>query len=506
MSLLRNIGALSAANILVQGIRFAYSFVFRMILGPQLTGIWNLANLVMGYLLTATAGIGVGSERKIPILRGQERSREADRVRSLLFSFTLLEGLAVSLILWGYLLWRGAGYEEKEFWALVAVGAYAIMTRLMTGYFIAFRTIHEFVDLSKVMVVSALFDVAIVLPAIYLFSFYGLLVGFGASSACKLAWIDRVRRRHRLFPVRWHLDSERLKELLSVGFPITVGNYFWKVFVTLDSLLVVWLMGTTSLAYYTVGAALLVQLSEIPTNVSTVLAPRLFEKFGRFSRIDSLRGDLRNFFSGTLLCVAPVLCTLGFFGVPFLIRHLIPKFGEGIVAVQILVFALFFVPQTHVPNQIYILMKRRVEYSVLIVIGIAAIGLFTLVLHHVYGSIAAIAVGALCGYAVYFVVLVYRVLKTFFRIEDVWWVYRRLAVSFLWCSFVLWGIAVYGPAAGDPFLEDLLVTAGKVVLALAMIGPVVWFGGSETGLVRLLARWWWARRSPVKVAGDQPTH
>ncbi len=503
MSFVRNVGALSVANIVVQGIRFAYSFIFRMILGPQLTGIWNLANLVLGYLLTATSGISVGSERKIPILHGQEREGEANRVRSLLFSVTTLESLVVSLLLWGYLLWQKDGYGENEFWALIGVGFYAVLTRLMSSYYVAFRTIHQFVNLSKVMVVAAILDVVIVLPAIHFFSFHGLLVGFGISSAGKLAWADSIRRRHRLFPMGIHIDWKRLKGLLSVGFPITVGNYFWKVFVTLDSLLIVWLMGTTSLAYYTVGAAMLIQLSEIPTNVSTVLAPRLFEKFGKFSGVHSLRDDLRKFFSGTLLCIAPVLCTLGFFGIPFLVRHLIPKFGEGIIVAQILIFALFFVPQTHVPNQILILMKRRVEYSVLIVVGIMAVGAFTLLLYRRYGSIAAVALGALSGYALYFVLLVYRVLKTFFRVEDVWWVYRRLAATFVWCSAVLWGITAYHPEVGESLVEGCLFSAGKTTLALVLISPIVWFGGTESGVKEMLVGWWLRRRSPHEVAGSQ---
>jgi O-antigen/teichoic acid export membrane protein len=260
-----------------------------------------------------------------------------------------------------------------EFWAIAAVGLYAILSRIMLCYTVAFRTIHQFVNLSKVMVIQALLDVVIILPVIYFFSFYGLLVGFGIAASLKLLWFDQVRRGHRLFPIGWHFNRDRLKELLSVGFPIMVGNYFWKVFVTLDSLFVVWIMGTTSLAYYTVGAAMLIQLSEIPTNVSTVMTPRLFEKFGRHSNIDSLKSDLRKFFSGTLLCIAPVLCTVGFFGIPFMVRHLIPEFSEGIVVVQVLVFALFLVPQTHVPNQILVLFKKRVEYSLLIIVGIVSV-------------------------------------------------------------------------------------------------------------------------------------
>jgi O-antigen/teichoic acid export membrane protein len=501
VSLLKNIGALSVANIAVQGVRFAYSFVFRMILGPQLTGVWNLVNLVLGYLAIATAGIAVGAERKIPILRGKGREEDAARVRSLLFSFTLLEAVAVCLLLWGYIYWRGAEYGTWEVRALAAAGVYALLSRIMACYVIAFRTIHEFVNLSKIMVTLALLDVVIVLPAIGLFSFPGLLVAFGISSALKLVWYDRIRKRHGLFPIGWNLDVGRLKELLSIGFPIMIGNYLWRFFVTLDSLLVVWIMGTTSLAYYTVGAALLVQLSEIPTNVSTVLTPRLFEKFGESMDIGSLRPDLMRFFSGTLLCIAPLLCTAGFFGIPFLVRRLIPDFAEGIVVVRILVFALFFVPQTHIPNQILILLKRRVEYSLLIVAGIVAVASCVLTFHAVSGTLAAVALGALSGYALYFLLLVHRVVGRLFGTAAAMRVHRRVAASFLWCSAVLWGIAAWIPDPDGGVLGDLVVTIGKALLALLLIGPVIRQGGREIGLYHSLVDLLRAGRSKLKAAG-----
>jgi O-antigen/teichoic acid export membrane protein len=504
MSLVKNVGALSLANILVQSIYFAYSFIFRMILGPQLTGIWNLARLVLGYLSTASAGVEIGSERKIPILYGEGKKDEAVKVRSLLFSYALIEALLVAMILWGYLLFRGGNYGEQEFWALVAVGAYAVFNRLMSCFIISYRTIHQFVNLSKVMVVQALLDVVIILPVLYFFSFYGLLVAFGVSLFFKLVWFDRIRRKNSIFQMKWHFSLKRLKGLLSLGFPIMIGNYFWKIFVTLDSILVVWFMGTTSLAYYTVGAAILIQLSEIPTNVSSVMTPRLFEKFGKSSKTTSLLPDLRRFFSGNLLCIVPILCCLGFFGIPFLVRHLIPEFAEGIIVVQILIFALFIIPQTHIPNQLLVLLKKRIEYSVLILAGISAVASLVLVFHTIHASIGAVALGAISGYAIYFLLLVYRVLSQLYGVGEVWWVYRRFTVGLAGTASVLWGISALFPGTGDSVAGDLLLTLGKGSLALVMVAPLVWFGGTEIGLKEFLLQRMWRRSSSAEAVGDHP--
>ena len=504
MSLMKNVGALSIANIVVQVIMFVYSFVLRMILSPQLTGIWNLARLVLGYLSTATSGIGVGSERKIPILRGEGREVEAEEVRSNLFSYTLVESLLLALLVWGSIIWRKDAYESGEFWAIAAGGVYAVLTRLMSCYVIAFRTIHQFVNLSRIMVFFSVLDVVVILPAIYFFSLYGLLVGFGISGFLKLVWVDRIRRKKRIFNMGWQLHWSSLKDLLSVGFPIMVGNYFWKLFVTLDSLLIVWLMGTTSLAYYTVGAAMMVQLSEIPTNVSTVLTPRLFEKFGKFMDAEAIKPDLRNFFSGTLLCVAPLLCIIGFFGIPFLVRNLIPKFAEGIIVVKILIFAIFFIPQTHIPNQLLILNKARVEYSRLIIAGIAAISLFILVFYTIEGSMAAVALGTLAGYGTYFFVLIYRVLRRFFDSGEVWWVYRRAVVSVVWSSSVLLGVSHLFPGQPVGVLGDLLHSIGQGIISMILIAPLVWFGGSEMGLIDYVLSRHRRRRCGVETIEDFP--
>lgn len=404
MTFFQNVIALIKANLFVQGAGVIKGIVIKRILGPQAVGIFAFMQLVLGYVQFFNLGTPTAASRELPYWHGKDDIQAQDRIRSTLFATTLFESAIAGALFFVYL-FRYHDPGTATFWALFPVPIFALAMKIAIAMAIAFESLQQFVLLGKIYTLQSVVDFALKISFALLWGLSGLIVAFGIVLAINVALFFVYSKKLALFTIRPRFYISHLKRLLRIGIPLEVAAYGGKVFNTLDSLLVTLWLGTGSLAYYSVGAGLFLQLSEIPSKVGTVLMPKIMQTFGKSDDLSAVKTEVFRFLVGNVTVVVPFICASGFWGGEWLIRIILPRFLPAIPVIHILVFGLFFIPQRPILNLLFVIKEQLLRYIVIVLIGICIL----------FGAIKGatltgrqldqIAYGTLGGYGLYFLVL-----------------------------------------------------------------------------------------------------
>jgi O-antigen/teichoic acid export membrane protein len=173
-----------------------------------------------------------------------------------------------------------------------------------------------------------------------------------------------------------------------------------------DKKLVLGFLGTTAVGIYGLGRSFTQVLAVSGGIIGPVLYPRITERYGQTRDVASLKNlvALPTLVLGAFL---PLLLGYAWFGLPALVRWLLPAFQPGVLSAQILFVAtaIYLITGTSV----YLLAALRHQVlSLFLYAGGVGLGLaFEYVALRVGWGLAGVAVGAAVGNMVYsFVIIV----------------------------------------------------------------------------------------------------
>jgi O-antigen/teichoic acid export membrane protein len=400
--------ALGASGIIGQGATLFGSVWTRRILGPQLTGIWNLAQLISKYLERATLGVDAGCERLIPMLLGSNQTDKEQKTANQLIIFTAIEAVVVGTIVFAYAMVRRHHSDQKMFIAVAAAAIISVLLRIGNSYTTLLRSRQEFVRLSRVESIYAIISQVLMVVGASAAGLYGLIIGFVSGIGARLALLDAVRRARRLVTLAGRIEYGLLKDLIKFGFPISLGNQIWGLFASVDSLIVAAMLGTTTLAFYSLAWTFYRQMEIFQVNFNTILVPRVLSKIGSGNQMGEVHCDIERFLTINISVLAPLSASVLFFAVPAGIMFLLPAFEPAIPIVRLFSIALFFIPQSHLLNNALLAISGPRIYVVLAGFGALATGVFAILGASVVGrSIEYVAGGTIASYIIYSFVLMW---------------------------------------------------------------------------------------------------
>jgi O-antigen/teichoic acid export membrane protein len=468
---LRNALAYSSGNVVSQIARVTQEFIVRRLLPPAVLGVWNFVLVVQGFVATFDAGIIDATSRELPILHGARNVDEVVKVRSTAFWSKLGQNI---LLAFGIIVYAAVSWRKYDRYFLVALGVAALLVIIssVSESFIMFhQSAQSYVPLAKVLVLTSIIYASLLSAGALLGGLGGLMLAGVAAFLVQSALIARSGFRHKL-GIRKIWDRGAFKRLIAFGLPFRLVDYPAQLFPLIDVLFVTKFMGLEALAIYATARAIFTQATQIPTMMGNVVIMRLFNLSGGNTSRHQLGQDLMRFLLAQYLITIPLIIC-GVMGVmTFLVVQLIPRYALSLPVLQTILFSFYFIPQTNLVRNFWVLDKRIRAIGVANVVGLigmlasygAAFFLFGINL----GSIALATVG---GYAVFFLALMFSVGREVWGMQKMLVLCLHVAVSIIWTSSVIHFVGKEPSSPG--VLNGLISLSLMLAKSILLLSPLM---------------------------------
>ncbi len=293
MSFLKDTIFYSSSTLLTQLITFIRGIGVRAILIPEVLGIYNFIQVVLGFITVLDLGSSTAASRELPILRGKKAFEKENLIRSTVFWFTLLQSLVVGFGTIVYAIIYKDNYSNWEFAGFGIAALMLIISGSFSCYKIYFQSAQQYSSLSLIIFIVGVFEAVSFVGGAYFFGINGLLIAYVGISLIK-TFIFIGKGYIENIGVGGEFSIKSLKELLVFGFPLKIIDYPKQYMMMIDILWVTALMDIKSLAIYTTSRLFYTQSTQISINMATVFETRIIQRFGREGSLSKIAVHIKN--------------------------------------------------------------------------------------------------------------------------------------------------------------------------------------------------------------------
>ena len=387
--LFREFLGFGSTTLLEQVTRTVVNLVVAAHVGPASWGEWYLLNLVLRYGGLSHLGALNGMNRQYPLEIGRQRRPEAVLLRRASLGFVLITLAITIAAATGIVVLSGALAVRSVFLTLGLLGTQQVFTYAETSL----KADTRFGDLSRAKLASALLLPVMVLPLAWVWGIDGFILGQGLALAA--VTLVLITRDPAMFVPS--LDARRSIRLVRIGLPIMLVGVLFALFTTVDRWVIVSVLDTRALGYYSLAIMALGAVTLFPTVLAQQFYPRMARAWGEredwaeMGRLASRQGWLA--FGSTLPIVV-----LGWLLAPPLIRAVLPAYVSGIGPMLITLAAppLPFFGQGYA--NVLNVTDHQYRYMALILVSIGANAALSLALVRRFGLVG-VGTGTLLAYA-----------------------------------------------------------------------------------------------------------
>lgn len=398
--LLKNILAYSGVNLFSQVLTLGQNLVVRGLLAPPVMGIWNYVGVVQGFLGTFDIGINAAAIRELPLLHGQGRLEEEAQARATAFWSSLAQGLLFMTLILGYLVW---GWQSLEYKISLLVAALLVVTNSLKDCLTTFlQGAQQYVPLSRVQFLTVILHASALCLGAYFGGIYGLMLGAVLVQFCLAAMLLTTCLGQGL-GIGYPWNRQIFGRLAGFGLPLRLVDYPLSLFLMLDVLCVTKFLPVSALALYATGRMISLSANELISRMGTVIITRINERGVAPAGRALVAEELRLFLLFEYLVLLPALIFPAFFVSSFLIGRFIPKYYLAVEVTRILLISLFFVPQTTLVRNFWILDKRLLSLGISNIVGfLAGVSALALAVWTLGLSLVTVAWAMVAGLIIYF--------------------------------------------------------------------------------------------------------
>ncbi len=448
--------------------------------------------MVTAYLTYLHLGVIDGISKRIPVLIGQGREKEAERLERAGITVVFLTALAGASVMWAYaLLATGTGVKTR--YALAIGGVYLIFMQVSTVFRLVLRARQQFRLMARATVIEALVLLALVVAGSALMDAPGTMVGW----AIGLGVVCLYLMSHKVLPVMPLLDIRAAVELAKAGMPILGVNLCHRILRTIDKVVIVKVFGAGTLGFYDVAWQLSAYLYNVPGAVGEVVTPKVLKAHGEGNSAAITGAVLQG--TKAMGILMPALAGFTALAGPIMLRVILPRYVDAIAPVQILLMAMVLLAVPTALRATLIARNRETEMMVCDLAAAAVAGSLVWWLASRDAPMHELALGAGVGWAIGGLLTTWRGLLALdvpaTRIANLLaWAIVPLA----YCSAVLFVLkgGVPGISLSDsPMMADLI----GVPIFVALTAPLIWIAERQTGIVSRLRR-----REEPRDPGENP--
>jgi O-antigen/teichoic acid export membrane protein len=292
-----------------------------------------------------------------------------------------------------------------------------------------------------------------------------------------------VAARRAGISIQRRFSWSRLRSLLALGFPLRVVDFPQQIIATLDLLVVTKLLGVRALAIYSFARLVFLQAATVPGPIGNVFVMRAFRLTGANVSRSDLARDAREFLLLEYLVVLPlVICAaVQVFGL--LTVTVLPAYTRSTAVLSILIFAVYFVPQTTIIRNFWMIDRRFRRIAVSNIVGLLAHGIGLAVAIWIDGlSLTAIAAGTLAGWAGYYAWIIATVGRELFGARSAVTLALHAVTGAALTRVILWIVPAISGHHGN--VDAVLQTARNLGLSVLLLAPLAAYGLWRTDVRR----------------------
>ena len=394
--MLRDTSIVGATGMLCHALGGVTAVLFRMALSPVEMGIWQTLKMILGYANFANLGISKGATREYTIARGRGDADEATIGLNCAFTANTLSsllygGVPIAIGIWLLVTSYGAVLPGRAAWGigLVAVGLMSVVSRYVTFHVNLLRCSQAFDKTAWISLVEGAATLIVAGTVAVLFGLEGLLVG----TLAVLAFSTVLVRRFATIRLAWTWDWPRSRRLLAIGAPILLAAGAATLFRSVDKIMILAYLpdGEFQLGCYSVALMVGAQVLGIGNLLSSVMAPRYGEKFGRTGSRGSVARMAMHATEMQGLMVGGVAAAALIFAPPVL-EFLLPAYRSGFDSVRWLVFGAVGLSLSIPASQYLVAIDRQRGVLLAVCLAVTAAVLGNHLVLVLGGGIVAVAI------------------------------------------------------------------------------------------------------------------
>lgn len=325
---LRLVTAVAGGSLSSFGIRLVSGLLITAFVLPEELGLFNGMALLLTYAPILLGGVAAGLARELPVSIGRGDLEATQRLTRCTFWWAWRVGVLAGAVMAVLSVVYGIRGDARVAAGLATFAVCVPCACLVPCLQACLKTRAEFVRVAQAQVLAAVIGLAAV-AAVPLIGFYGLCFRTLLIMAVEVFLLYRALPDTALPKWEW----SACRQLITTGVPIFAVSMAFLAWRSMDSVILLYLAGSSSLGLYAV-AILFTQGGAALTNaLGQVLYPRMAEAYGR-------TGDPREALSMVwrpmaLLGLAglPVFM-LAWVAVPHVIPWVLPKYAAGAEAAQ----------------------------------------------------------------------------------------------------------------------------------------------------------------------------
>jgi len=248
------------------------------ILVPEEYGVYGFLGLWSMYATLITLGLLTAGYREVPVLLGKGEDKQALRIQNI----TITSDMLYSILPFVVILGASFFFSEpilKYGLIIIAVG-YGI--NHFVGYWSGVNFLRQnFTVAAKGRLIAAIASPFIIAASVYWLKVYALLIApiFAAVVLGIYYW------RKGPINFRFTFDWKETARLVKIGVILQAGILVFWSFRLADRTIIASTLPLEQLGLYTFAIGFIMMVLVIPTNVTSVLQPILYQELGRVSSI-----------------------------------------------------------------------------------------------------------------------------------------------------------------------------------------------------------------------------
>jgi O-antigen/teichoic acid export membrane protein len=392
----------ASGNLVRQGALAVQEFGVRLLLPPVTVGVWELVNLIRRVGNIWDLGFLGAAQRDLPAVRARGGADEERAYRSTTFVSQLLAKIVVAVVVCGWSALRWQGYSAADKLAVSAALVMLLLTAVIDTLTMFFQAAERYEALSRITMAAGLATAVATLAGTWWWGVTGLLAASVLGLGLHAALLTRALGPARL-EVQWRLRGDLFRKMAGFAVPLKAADYPLALLGEIDVLVVTRLFGLVPLAIYATAKMLVTQAVQATSWVALVLIMRINNLGVDATNRKQLASDIRRYLLVVDLVLLPLLIVVLAAVAPPLVARLLPAYADSVRLLPVMLLTMYFVPQTTVVRNMWMLDRRIVPLAISNIVGLAAgfasigIGLMA------WGfDLLVVAVGHLAGHVVYY--------------------------------------------------------------------------------------------------------
>lgn len=484
-----------AKAILKESIAFSgstyFSYVFKLInsivtrwfLLPVAMGLVSEIFLINEYAKAHHLGVLNALDREIPYYRGKGDPERINVVKQTAFNFCLLSAFLVSLALYtsAFYLYINSGPNDiAAGFILVAV---LLIAEMIPGYYrILLRTNNRFIFLSKFNIAASITQTVFTIFFVARYDYKGVFLALILTAVLSLVFL--FTRSGEKVEFSTTIDFKEVIRLLKIGFPMFLYDIVRTFFLTIDRVIILFLLGRKALGLYSIGTLAYNFLTPLPRGVYNVIFPKFYEAYGRTEDIQTVKHYL---VKPTMVFayLFPLFAGAGAIFLPLVINYFLPHYLDGLMPAFILILSTLFYSLIFMWGYFLIAVRKQNKMILFNLIAIVLNASFSMIFVKICKmGLNGVALSTMLSHSILSVIIICYVFSFYTKcLKDHFLLLLKLYFPMLWVMLILCFMKYYYfyPLVSLP--GDILRAFSMICLLLALHIPLIYFLNKETSVV-----------------------